>query len=254
MKKIFRILVACITAAALLVGAGVCACAAEQVEGDFVYRINDDGLTVTITEYIGAEKVVYIPQTIDGKSVTAIGDEAFLNGATIKEIVFPTTIESIGNKAMYGCLSLVVIEIPSVCTIGSYAFFECGDLISVSLSERVTSIGANAFSGCYVQELAFDGAYDAWVTLKEEAEEGNEALFNATFTYISGLDDGPFPRDVNDDGEVDMLDVLLAYQMAAGTLAPTRLQNELLDVNRNNRVDMSDVLRFYNDAAGNVPW
>lgn len=46
--------------------------------GDYEYEVKDDN-TVTITKYEGSDINVIIPNTIDGKSVTSIGDWAFHN-------------------------------------------------------------------------------------------------------------------------------------------------------------------------------
>lgn len=43
--------------------------------GDFEYQIN--GSEVTITKYVGDDSSVYIPDYIDGRKVTEIGEGAF---------------------------------------------------------------------------------------------------------------------------------------------------------------------------------
>lgn len=74
--KVKKWLLGLITFAAMVV---ICAvCAGAETYGDFEYSVLDDG-TVEITDYNGwkAEKVD-IPEKIDGKSVTSIGNEAFV--------------------------------------------------------------------------------------------------------------------------------------------------------------------------------
>ena len=44
--------------------------------GDYAYALLDDG-TVEITSYGGADTEIVIPDTLDGKPVTAIGERAF---------------------------------------------------------------------------------------------------------------------------------------------------------------------------------
>ena len=58
-------------------------------------------------------------------SVTAIGDNAF-KGCDFTSIIFPTSVTSIGNSALYFCQNLTSIVIPN----------------------SVTSIGGDAFAGC----------------------------------------------------------------------------------------------------------
>lgn len=55
----------------------ICAvCAGAETFGDYEYSVLDDG-TVKITGYNGSAETVVIPDTIDGKSVTSIGNGAF---------------------------------------------------------------------------------------------------------------------------------------------------------------------------------
>lgn len=56
--------------------------------------LNND--TLQITKYIGESTFVVIPDQINGKRVTEIGDNAFAN-LTIEEITFPSTIKKSGR-------------------------------------------------------------------------------------------------------------------------------------------------------------
>ena len=66
-----------------------------------------------------------------------------------KNSIIPSYITSIGSYAFYGCSGLTSISLPSTLTsIGSYAFYGCSGLTSISLPSTLTSIGNSAFSGC----------------------------------------------------------------------------------------------------------
>ena len=112
------------------------------------------------------------------KGVTNIGDNAFYGCSALASITIPESVTSIGNSAFYGCSGLTSVELNSNAitsakyspsnnlgtifgrqvkeyiigdnssTIGDYAFYNCGTLNSVTLSEGVTSIGNSAFRGC----------------------------------------------------------------------------------------------------------
>ena len=62
--------------------------------------------TVCLIRYDGDEAVVKIPETYQGKTVTEIAPDAFLNNTTITSIDLPDTIEVIGARAFKGCTNL----------------------------------------------------------------------------------------------------------------------------------------------------
>ena len=92
---------------------------------DYEYSINNDN-TVTITKYKGSEAVVFVPDTINGKKVTAIGEESFS-----------------GNN---GLISVTVSE--GITQIDQYAFYNCSSLTSVSLPASTVTVGVGIFSDC----------------------------------------------------------------------------------------------------------
>jgi hypothetical protein len=99
---------------------------------------------------------VIIPSVItDAKrDVSGIGDEAFYQLSTIKEIVLPDTVTFIGKFAFAGCTALESIVIPeSVEYIDENAFYGCTSLKSVTFKGKsVRSIGDFAFLGCTALE------------------------------------------------------------------------------------------------------
>ena len=125
----------------------------EAAAGEFglyTYEINTDGVSVTITYYsVNATGALVIPDSVDGRSVTSIGERAFWNCTGLTSITIPDSVTSIGSSAFYQCTGLTSIIIPdSVTSIGNYAFQNCSSLISISIGNSVTSIGTYAFSGC----------------------------------------------------------------------------------------------------------
>ena len=131
---------------------------------------------ITITNYninIGGIDVV-IPSTIDGKTVVAIGDNAFYDKALstetsmlnksniqfmsnkedreiadvhlgdIKSVVIPSTVKSIGKRAFaYNQISSVTLS-NGLETIGEVAFTK-NQLTTITIPKSVTNIGSSAF-------------------------------------------------------------------------------------------------------------
>ena len=130
----------------------------------FRYQVNSDE-TITITGYEGNETEISIPNEIDGKSVTSIGNMAFLDCSNLSEINIPEGITSIGHHTFYNCRSLSEINIPEdVTSIGDYAFHNCSSLRKINISKGVTSIGERTFYGCstliiYVEENSYAQVY-----------------------------------------------------------------------------------------------
>jgi hypothetical protein len=97
-------------------------------------------------------------------SVTNIGDEAFYDCFNLTNITMGSNVASIGNYAFSGVeqvtsdgeqpgyidvgCPLISVTIPnSVTSIGANAFYSCVNLTNVTLGNGVTSIGVSAFAG-----------------------------------------------------------------------------------------------------------
>ena len=125
-------------------------CAGAETYGDFEYGVLDDG-TVEITDYHrttndGSTINVEIPDKINGRIVTGIGDEAFKYCAILTSITIPDGVTSIGSNAFYFCTNLRSVTIPdNVTEIYEGAFFNCTSLKSVTIPAGVKTIGPEAF-------------------------------------------------------------------------------------------------------------
>lgn len=106
---------------------------------DFLFQVKDN--YAMVIGYEGKEPKVEIPKTYDGFPVTRI-EGAFYNCNTVKEVVIPDSVTSMGRDAFYGCRSLKKIVIP----------------------ERVTSIGGSAFKACNLLTIYCETASkpDGW--------------------------------------------------------------------------------------------
>lgn len=126
-------------------------------DGDFSYTPNGDG--VTITSYLGPGGAVTIPDTIDGKPVTGIGDLAFGNNTAVSSIIVPDSVTRIGIYAFTGCTSLVnVIVGNGVTSMGNYLFTGCSNLKNITIGPGLTSIGLLAFGDCAtLRSIYFEG-------------------------------------------------------------------------------------------------
>ena len=115
----------------------------------YTYVVLDDG-TVEIRSYTGHRRFITIPEKIDGRVVSSIGDFAFSGQTRLREVTLPKGLTNIGVSAFAGCSNLVTVHIPvNVMQLGSYAFADNVRLSTLSfVGNKLTSIGEFAFSGC----------------------------------------------------------------------------------------------------------
>ena len=82
-------------------------------------------------------------------SITSIGDRAFQECTGLTSVTIPSSVTSIGDYAFSNCSGLTSVTIPSsVTSIGNYIFQNCKSLNSMTIPEGVTRIGNYAFQGC----------------------------------------------------------------------------------------------------------
>ena len=113
----------------------------------YSYTLDDAGNAV-ITGYNGYATALSIPSTIDGYTVTKIGDAAF-SYSGLRAVTIPDSVTIIGDSAFYNCKALTSVSLPdSLTEIERYAFADCIGLTSVTIPDSVTEIGGSAFSGC----------------------------------------------------------------------------------------------------------
>lgn len=116
--------------------------------GDYAYALLDDG-TVEITSYGGADTEIVIPDTLDGKPVTAIGERAFYYSLSLTSVTIPDSVTHISQKAFSCCFQLTSITLPSGLTaIESGTFDLCKSLTTIDIPDSVAAIADDAFIGC----------------------------------------------------------------------------------------------------------
>lgn len=134
----------------------------EPGEGKFLYSVNPDGKTCTVTHYEGKESGdLLIPGTLDGYAVTGIAPYAFYycTGFTGK-LTIPDTVRTIGKAAFAGCYGLTAVDFPQeLREIGEGAFIGCKGLRRLELPELLSTVRAYAFFDCAKLQSAAFGSH-----------------------------------------------------------------------------------------------
>ena len=109
------------------------------------------GGKVAITVFLGDGAKVVIPNRIDEKPVTSIGDRAFSECKRLKSIAIGDSVASIGKYAFSDCDRLTSVtfgENSQLASIGSLAFMGCTSLKSITIPDDVMSIKNETFRYC----------------------------------------------------------------------------------------------------------
>ena len=125
-------------------------------DNGFVYQAN--GTTATITSYRGTATALTVPQRIEVGTttsgsgttattttydVTAIGSAAFAGNAGLKTVIMQGGTRTSGSSSSSTTTAAVGLQ-----TIGDRAFFGCPSLTTVTIPATATLIGSQAFSDC----------------------------------------------------------------------------------------------------------
>ena len=92
---------------------------------------------------------VVVPDTYEGKPVTAIRGNVFQGLGAIRTVKLPKGITEIRGYTFDGCRNLQSINIPQgVTRIGGHAFYGCSSLKDVKFPSSLEEIGSSAFRRC----------------------------------------------------------------------------------------------------------
>lgn len=115
----------------------------EATASDFKFE-EEDGV-LTLIEYTGTAAKVTVPDSLDEKSVVAIGERAFSQNDYIEAVILPNSVLSIGEAG----------------------FFMCGKLKKIILGDKIENIGKEAF---YMgKSLSYINLPDSIITMGESA-------------------------------------------------------------------------------------
>ncbi len=113
------------------------------------YMLINDGTAYSVGRGYATAINVIIPESYNGRLITAISEQGFYDYTTLESIIIPNSVITIDEGAFAGCIGLTSVTVPtSVVNIGKEAFAGCSALTSVSIPSGVLSVPYGLFAGC----------------------------------------------------------------------------------------------------------
>lgn len=168
--------------------------AEDDLAEQFTYRDVPGG--VEIQGFNGFEGVgaLVIPNTIQGKPVVSIGQEA-LRGTHFERVILPQSVQYIGNKAFYDCPNLRGILLPqNLKSIKAESFQGCENLKNIVIPKTLQTLKEWAFAGSGIKNVLIPagvkkipvGCFDRCNSLKKVVlSDGVEIIEDYAFTHTS---------------------------------------------------------------------
>lgn len=119
------------------------------------YNVSDAGLFIcgadgVITMFNGSKDStqIVVPATINGISVTGIGDNVFAGFDKLSVIGLPASLTSFGNAAFSGCTALNTMFVYDGSSNPAQVVLADNERGCITLPDNLASMGAGVFAGC----------------------------------------------------------------------------------------------------------
>lgn len=224
---------------------------------------------------------VYIPESIDGYTVSGIENYVFAGQVSVEKVIIPDTVSYIGSASFMSCTSLREVTIGAgVKSLPDDCFFACPALESIALPETLESIGNETFFGCdvldlYIPQSVYSIGENAFGINTDPHTNENVNVYGFLVKGISGsyaesysvqnnidfIDMNNYKSgDVNNDSHIDATDastILEEYSKVStgNTSSFTKKQMITGDVDSNGIIDAGDasvILEIYSRLSTNL--
>ena len=247
---------------------------------------NVDDKPCKITGYIGNSTSMFIPATINGRTVTTTTTGAFKNNTTLTSVTIENGVQGLGALAFLGCSSLSKVVVPeSVTSIGANAFYNCASDFTIycyrdtyamqyaidnSLNYIVMDIGETENSRIdYSSELIFlskrcvtsldDILYvpSSSMAFAEASHISGDNEFLGTGSIVTVFDGNDISSeytvivegDTNGDSVCDVLDTLEVAKVSNGHTSFDGAYAIAADSNQDEVIDINDYQDIVNKAV-----
>ena len=162
-----------------------------QPEQKFLYEIQDGAATITGFDLAPSEGyTLKLPESIEGKPVETIGENAFSGAVRIGSPLLPANLRRISDSAFSGSdISDLKISQYELLNIGQNAFRDCAQLENVNAMNSTVFFGAHSFENSSVKSVS---AMDSTITFSEYAFSGAKELQTVELTGSADFGDNVF--------------------------------------------------------------
>ncbi|MDE7214005.1 MAG: leucine-rich repeat protein, partial [Anaeroplasmataceae bacterium] len=186
----------------------------------FNEKTGNEEIVITLVDTQTTGNIV-IPESYNGMTISAIGDEAF-SECFVTGVTLPATITEIGEKSFENCHFLESINLENILTIGKNAFYGCQSLkyvnmplvteipwaafsncssLKVAELNGVIELGQDAFNSCYELEKVIcpnletlDAAFNTTTSLKSVDTKNVVTITGNAFIYSKSIEELYFPN------------------------------------------------------------
>ena len=236
MKKFWRPLYLALCMAICLIPLASSGVSAETVTypvtGGNIYFDTETG---AITDCDKSVTEATIPNSINGKAVTSIGEDAFWACGNLANITIPNSVTSIRDSAFGYCTELVNISIPdSVISIGHCAFLSCQSVTKISVDE-------NNPSYCDINGVLFNKDRSTLIQFPRNNKSTSYAIPNSV-TYIRSYAFQDCDSLISITIPDSVTDIGLKSFISSGFTYCDNLENITVDENNPSYCDINGVL------------
>ena len=123
-------------------------------ESIFSVKTTDNGIEINSCKRDINDRVIVVPETINGNRVVSIGFGAFTEIENAEAIVLPDTVERIGDGAFTGCEKLKYVYLGTgLKSTGDAMFNYCNSLKEIELPEGMTTMNGRIAGRCSGLEI-----------------------------------------------------------------------------------------------------
>ena len=131
-------------------------------KSDLIYQELEDENGIILTDYIGKDSYIRLPNEIDGLPVLKLGVFFLIKNETLEGVVLPERVEYLGWSTLAGCPNLKEVKLPeNLKVIDASCFSNCPNLKWIELPEGLKTIAENVFEDSGLEEVTIPSSVES---------------------------------------------------------------------------------------------